>query len=109
MEDQETRNQTYAWNWFALHAGQRLQLVNFWLVAVAFVAAAFVQAVASHLHAVAICVSATGPIASVEFVRLDVRTQQLIQASENALQHFEDQFLAEGQDASILLVRTSAA
>ena len=33
-------SQTYAWNWFALHAGQRLQLVNFWLVAVAFLAAA---------------------------------------------------------------------
>src|SRR4051812_41007057 len=32
---------TYAWNWFALHANQRLQLVNFWLVAVAFLAGAF--------------------------------------------------------------------
>ena len=26
----------YAWNWFALHAGQRMQSVNFFLVAASF-------------------------------------------------------------------------
>ena len=37
MNDFEEQSRTYAWDWFALHASQRLQLVNFWLVSVASV------------------------------------------------------------------------
>ena len=53
MENPETEARRYAWNWFALHAGQRLQLVNFWVVAVAFLATAFVQARSFHMVAIA--------------------------------------------------------
>lgn len=108
MPTQEMDAQTYAWNWFALHAGQRLQLVNFWLVAVAFLATAFVQATASRLHPVAIGVSLTGAISSFAFMWLDIRTQQLIQVAENALQQFEENFVAAGQNSSIQLVHASS-
>lgn len=108
MPNQEIDPQTYAWNWFALHAGQRLQLVNFWLVAVAFLASAFVQARASHLIPVAVGVSLAGAVSSLAFVRLDIRTQQLVQVAENALRHFEELLLTAGQDPSIQLVHASA-
>lgn len=109
MSTQESNPQTYVWNWFALHAGQRLQLVNFWLVAVSFLATAFVQAMTGHLYLVAVGVSLAGTVSSLAFMRLDVRTQQLIQAAENALQKFEETLVAAGQDPSIQLVRISGS
>ena len=96
------------WSWFALHAGQRLQLVNFWLIAVAFLASAYVQARANHLISISLGVSATGVIASLAFWRLDVRTQQLVQVAENALEHLERSYEAEGSIGATQLVRASA-
>jgi hypothetical protein len=105
--EQEKDAQAYAWNWFALHAGQRLQLVNFWLVAVAFLAGAYVQAKSSHLYAVALGVSVTGAVASIAFSRLDARTRQLVQVAEAALGRLEDQWVAGGADERVRLVGAS--
>lgn len=107
MRDQERDAQQYAWNWFALHAGQRLQLVNFWLVAVAFLAAAYVQARSSHLFVIALGVSITGAIASIAFARLDVRTRQLVRVAENALERIEADWVADGLDERVRLVTNS--
>jgi hypothetical protein len=105
VRDEEAEAQTYVWNWFALHAGQRLQLVNFWLVAVAFFATAFVQAISSRMVPVAVGVSLTGAIASLAFMRLDRRTRQLVQAAEAALRHLEVSRTASGIDEVVELVR----
>jgi hypothetical protein len=107
MQDAETKAQTYAWNWFALHAGQRLQLVNFWLVAVAFLASAYVQARSSHMTAIAFGVSVTGVVSSVAFMQLDVRTRQLVRVAENALEYFEASSVAAGMDKVTELVKAS--
>jgi hypothetical protein len=107
VREDEAEAQAYAWNWFALHAGQRLQLVNFWLVAVAFFATAFVQAISSHMVAVAVGVSVTGAIASLAFMRLDRRTRQLVAAAESALGHLEAGRTARGVDHVFELVRVS--
>jgi hypothetical protein len=104
VRDQERDAQQYAWNWFALHAGQRLQLVNFWLVAVAFLAAAYVQARSSHLFVIALGVSLTGAVASIAFARLDVRTRQLVRVAEDALERIEAGWVADGADEGIRLV-----
>jgi hypothetical protein len=103
--DKMNSSHTYAWNWFVLHSGQRLQLVNFWLIAVAFLAAAFVQAHANHLVAISFGVSITGAVASVAFSRLDARTRQLVQVAENALRSFEAAQTASGVDEVNELVR----
>jgi Flp pilus assembly protein TadB len=105
VSDAEAR--AYAWNWFSLHAGQRLQLVNFWLVAVSFLAAAFVQSLAGGLHAIAAGVSLVGAVASVAFVRLDARTRQLTRVAEDALRVIEQSWAGSGGDDSILLVARS--
>jgi hypothetical protein len=107
QDDAETKAQTYAWNWFALHAGQRLQLVNFWLVAIAFLAAAYVQARSSHMPVIAFGVSVTGAVSSVAFMRLDVRTRQLVQVAENALKYFEASSVARGMDEVTELVKAA--
>lgn len=86
----------YAWSWFALHAGQRLQLVNFWLVAVAFLASAYVQARSSHLFVIALGVSITGAVASLAFARLDGRTRQLVQVA-SATESVPDLWLANSR------------
>lgn len=105
--DRNTNAQSYAWNWFALHAGQRLQLVNFWLVAVAFLASAFVQARSSHLVAIAFGVSVTGAVSSLAFMRLDARTRQLVQVAENALRSLEAAQTAAGLNEVHELVKAS--
>jgi hypothetical protein len=100
--------QAYAWNWFALHSGQRLQLVNFWLIAVAFLAAGFVQAQSDRLHAVAFGVSVAGIISSLTFLRLDVRTRQLVHVAEDALRYFEAIQVSSGLDEVVELVKASS-
>ena len=86
-----------------------MQLVNFWLVAVSFLVAAFVQARAAHMLAVAVGVSATGALASLAFFMLDLRTRQLVHVAEAALLHCEEMRLAEGQDERTALVRRADA
>ena len=105
--DRGSHAQSYAWNWFALHSSQRLQLVNFWLVAVAFLASAFVQARSNHLVAIAFGVSLTGCVSSLAFIRLDVRTRQLIQVAESALSSFEKAQTDAGLDEVNELVKAS--
>lgn len=97
----------YAWNWFALHAGQRLQLVNFWLVAVAFLAAAYVQSEVSHARPIAAGVALVGVVASIAFQRLDVRTRQLSRIAEDALREIEQEWIAQGASESVSLVQRS--
>lgn len=105
--DKSALPQGYAWNWFALHSGQRLQLVNFWLVAVAFLAAAFVQARSSHQVAIAFGVALTGAVSSLAFMRLDVRTRQLVHVAEEALISLEKAQTAAGVNEAFELVAAS--
>jgi hypothetical protein len=105
VSDVEARS--YVWSWFALHAGQRLQLVNFWLVAVAFLATAFVQSQISHLRPIAAGVALIGTVASMAFQRLDVRTRQLTRVAEDALREFEAEWIAQGSSGLVALVARS--
>jgi hypothetical protein len=102
-----TESQTYAWNWFALHSGQRMQLVNFWLVAVAFFGAAFVQATTASLTVVAVGICVAGAVASVAFALLDARTRRLVQVAEAALRDLEDERALAGARPSFQLVLTA--
>src|SRR5262249_22514193 len=74
----------HAWDWFALHASQRMQTFNFFLVVTAFLIAAYGSLLEKH-RAAALVVAVAGAWFAVWFNRLDYRTRQLIQAGENAL------------------------
>lgn len=96
VSNADADTQAYAWNWFALHSSQRMQLVNFWLVAIAFLGAAFVQARTSNLMPVAVGVCVAGATASIAFMLLDARTRSLVRVAEQALAHMENARTAAG-------------
>jgi hypothetical protein len=74
---------------------------------VAFLASAYVQARSDHMTAIAFGVSVTGVVSSLAFMRLDVRTRQLVQVAENALRSFEASGVAAGLGEVTELVRAS--
>lgn len=78
----------HAWAWFALHAAQRMQSFNFFLVATAFLIAAYASLLEKH-HLAAIIVALIGAWIAFWFNRLDARTRQLVNAGESALKIWE--------------------
>lgn len=79
----------YAWNYFTVHSGQRMQTINFFIVAVAFLFSAFVDSAASSRHWLAFGVALLGCAVCLIFYRMDRRTRDLIKASEDALKEVE--------------------
>lgn len=75
----------HAWQWFSLHASHRMQAVDFFLVAVAFLSAAYVSALHFGLPAVAAGVAVLGVMASVCFYLFETRIRELLKAGEAAL------------------------
>ena len=75
----------HAWDWFALHARQRMQCVNFFFVAVAFLATAYGTALTKDLHELATGICVLGVLISYWFHRLDQRTRDLVDAGRDAL------------------------
>jgi hypothetical protein len=76
---------TYAWNWFAYHAGQRLTAFNFFLVIVGVLTVGYGQAVENRWEGVGIAVGLLGAVVGVGFLVLDVRNKDLVDAGTNAL------------------------
>ena len=79
----------HAWNWFSLHATHRMQSVNFFLVAVAFLSAGFVAALGIPNDLIAAAVAAMGFFVSIFFNRLELRIKELIHAGEDAMRPFQ--------------------
>lgn len=75
----------HSWQWFSLHAGQRMQGVNFFLVAVTFLSAAFVGAMQNHDKRMAVAIGVFGVFITVCFSRLELRVRELIHAGEAAM------------------------
>jgi hypothetical protein len=78
----------HAWNWFNLHAGQRMQTFNFFLVATAFLIAAYASLL-EKLPLAALAVALVGAWIGFWFTRLDNRTRQLINAGEDVLKAYQ--------------------
>jgi hypothetical protein len=91
----------HAWDWFALHARQRMQCVNFFLVSVAFLAASYVTALTKEFYGVDVGISALGVLISFWFHRLDLRTKELVKAGEAAMKPLEKR-LAEAAGVAAL-------
>lgn len=85
----------HAWEWFSLHANQRMQAVNFFLVAAAFLSGAYVSAIHYGEPVVAIFVAAMGASFSLFFNRLEARVRELVKTGEHAMRPAERK-LVEG-------------
>lgn len=75
----------HAWGWFTLHSSQRMQFVNFLIVSLTVTTGAYAAALGGRYFPAAAAIALGGAILTVVFWRLDVRTRELVQASEPAL------------------------
>ena len=89
--DDPTQKQAfeYAWNYFTVHSGQRMQTINFFIVAVAFLFTAFVDSVTGDKYWISLGVALLGCTICLIFYRMDRRTRDLIKASEDAIKEAE--------------------
>lgn len=88
LSDIEKDALKHSWDWFSMHAAQRMQSFNFFLVATAFLAAGY-SALLDKQPIAAIAVALLGSIISNLFSRLDLRTRQLIVAGEDVLKELQ--------------------
>ena len=84
-----------AWNWFSLHARQRMQSVNFFLLAASFLVGAYVTAMGANHPGLAAGISLVGAISSFVFFRIERRVRELLHAAEGALEPIEARIAAE--------------
>jgi hypothetical protein len=74
--------------WQQLHAEQRLRAVDFFLVATAFLVAAYVTSVMTN-PGLALAVAIVGMGVSLIFNRMELRTKELVKRGEAALRPLE--------------------
>ena len=96
----------HAWNWFALHADQRMKSVHFFILTLAFLTAAYVTALrfAQPLSGAAICLA--GIILTICFSRFDIRIRELLTASEEVLEPIQDSLALQTGIASLRMTKT---
>lgn len=79
----------HAWEWFSLHAKQRMDLINFFLVATAFLAAGYASGLQAKVPIVSAAVCVLGVVITICFQRVEQRTRELIRLGEAALHEIE--------------------
>lgn len=95
----------HAWAWFSLHASQRLQMLNFWLIAVAFLVTAYAASVGKSHPGLPLAIAVGGAIMSFCFHRLERRTRSLVRFAEDALKQLEDGLAATSGVAEIRIIQ----
>ncbi len=80
---------TYAWNWFAYHANQRLQAFNFFLLILAALATGYLTALDKDYGPLQIAIGVAGILISFAFLALDFRNEELVTDGRRALRMLE--------------------
>jgi hypothetical protein len=90
-EGQQVNDQRqYVWNYFQLHASQRLITFNFYIVISTTITAGYIVALGvNSIPVLAILLGFTISLLSFIFWKLDVRNKLLIRNAEEALKHLE--------------------
>jgi hypothetical protein len=96
--------QEYAWNYFALHASQRMSLFNFFVACSSVVTAALCGTFYEKIKAyeIGIALGIMLPVISFVFWKLDQRVSFLIKHAEAALKHLECKFPSDEQQVTKL-------
>jgi len=98
----------YAWNYFSVHAAQRMSVFQFFItLATAIIGGAALIAGSSHDRKWAALLLTTLPFLSFIFWQLDRRTSSLVKNAEDALKHIDGMVasrLTEGLPQELALV-----
>jgi hypothetical protein len=89
----------HAWNWFKYHADQRLIMIRFSVLILGAIAVGIYYLHKDQENAFSLTLSIFGIIVAYSFLRLDLRTADLIKLGENALSEREDQ-IAQATNSS---------
>jgi hypothetical protein len=95
----------HGWSWFALHAAQRMQTFNFFLIATAFLVAAYASLLDKDRWAATVIALLGGWIAF-WFTRLDIRTKQLVEAGEAVLRSSQKNLAQKTETSQIEIVQS---
>jgi hypothetical protein len=77
-------------SWIELHTNQRQNLLNFFLVAVAFLFNAYVSSISAHRYALAGSIAFLGAFISLAFTAMDLRNRDLTRAGEVTVRDIEE-------------------
>jgi hypothetical protein len=80
---------THSQSWVELHTNQRQNLLNFFLIAAAFLFNAYVGALSGHRYILAGFISLLGAAISAGFTLMDLRNRDLTRAGEVAVKDLE--------------------
>ena len=79
----------YAWRYFSLHARQRVQMFNFFLLGSSFLASGYGLLFREQFYLPACVLAAVGILVSFFALLLDTRNARLVDLGEGALKSFE--------------------
>lgn len=90
-EGHDAALQKQAWDYFALHASQRMTVFNFYIVLSALTTTSYVASFDSHSDLAPLRIALATLLCLFAFVfwKLDERTRRLVKIGEEALKHFE--------------------
>jgi hypothetical protein len=90
-EEELNRAWDYSWNYFSVHAEQRLKTFNFYLILSAAIAAvvATMCRTTQLMPAGGVLLLCSFPLLGLIFWRLDVRNRELVKHGEAAIKHLE--------------------
>jgi hypothetical protein len=89
LSEVEKQRFDYAWKWFDYHAGQRMQLFNFFLIITGILANAYVGAHEKGTPLMRFAVSLIGTLQAFGFFVFDVRNRELTRYAEDILEKIE--------------------
>ncbi len=83
----------YAWKWFSLHAEQRGNLFNYFLVITGILINGYVISLKDDLFILSMAICVLGIMVGVGFLVFDLRNRQLISYAEDILEKLEREYL----------------
>lgn len=97
LTEVEKQRFEYAWDWFNYHAGQRMQLFNFFLIITGILANAYVSAYEKGSELMRFAISLIGALQAFGFFVFDVRSRELTRYAEDVLEKIEiDKLFPDG-------------
>lgn len=94
----------HAWNWFTLHADQRIRTMNMYFVIFALLTAGYGTFLGLKSHWIAAVLAGIGAIASLAFFLLEERNRTLVKLAEHPLRKLQSTLAETASLPSLLML-----